>query len=256
MPGETFGKGTVTDHPVPVIRIVREAELESEDAHLRLSLDKANARAAEAERRLTEAAWRCADLQHQLNNLLAVVRSVARRSAETSESVEEYAMHLDGRLSALGRVQGAIAADPGLRLDLHSLISDELLSFQAKEGEQLQLSGPQIVLQPRAAGTLGLAFHELATNTVKFGALTRPEGRIAVSWRLEAGPEPRLVIDWAERGGPPAVPPARKGFGLTLFERMLPYELKAECALRFERGGVRCRIELPLTQQVGAAPHA
>ncbi|GEP05515.1 hypothetical protein MOX02_35530 [Methylobacterium oxalidis] len=231
-----------------------EAALEPVDADLRLSLEKADARAAEAERRLAEADWRCAELQHQLHNTLAVIRSVVRRSAETGESVEDYAMHLDGRLSALGRVQGAVAADPQMRLDLHSLISDELLSFHAKEGEQVQLIGPQILLQLRAAGTLGLAFHELATNAVKFGALTRPEGRVTVSWRIAPASEPRLVIDWAERGGPGVAPPARKGFGQTLFDRVLPYELKAECALSFGAGGVRCRIDLPFTPRIAAEP--
>ncbi|WP_165937879.1 sensor histidine kinase [Methylobacterium segetis] len=235
---------------------VREAALDSEDAHLRLSLDRANARAEAAETRLAEAEWRCAELQHQLHNMLAVVRSVARRSADTSESVEDYAMHLDGRLSALGRVQGAMAVDPHLRLDLHSLVSDELLSFHAKEGEQVQISGPQILLQARAAGTLGLAFNELATNTVKFGALMSPEGRITVSWHRIEGPEPRLVIDWTERGGPPVSAPARLGFGRTLFERVLPYELRAECALEFEPPGVRCRIDLPLTARIAAEPRA
>nr|WP_147025513.1 sensor histidine kinase [Methylobacterium oxalidis] len=217
--------------------------MSTEDTDLRQRLQAEAARADEAEAR-------CTELQHQTRNLLAVIRSVARRSAETSESVEEYAMHLDGRLTALARAQGALSSDPRARLDLHSLISDELLSYHAKEGEQVSLSGPRILLQPGAAATLGLAFHELATNAIKFGALTRDEGRISVSWKHADEPEPHLVITWREQHGPSVTPPKRKGFGMALFERMLPYELKAHAKLSFEPEGLRCTIEVPLSDRV------
>jgi two-component system CheB/CheR fusion protein len=238
-----------------------EAQLNTEDTDLRQRLEEATARAAEAEARLAEANARCAELQdqqrelvgalqHQVRNMLTVVRSVAQRSAETSESVEEYAMHLDGRLAAIARVQSDMANEPRAKINLHSLASDELLFYHAKEGEQVEISGPRILLQPQAAGPLGLAFHELATNAIKFGALTRDEGRISVSWQQTEQPEPSLSITWREQGGPSVAPPARRGFGLTLFERMLPYELKAHATLSFEPEGLLCTIELPLSDRV------
>ncbi|WP_336489848.1 sensor histidine kinase [Methylobacterium nigriterrae] len=230
--------------------------LNANHTDLHRELEAANARAAEAERRCVtlqnDKRQLVGELQHQVRNLLAVVRSVARRSGETSESVEAYRMHLDGRLTALARVHGAMVVDPHAKLDLHTLISDELLSYQAKEGEQVDLSGPRILLQPQAMSPLALAFHELATNAVKFGALTRDEGRISVSWQRSDGPEPRLVITWRERGGPPVSPSARKGFGLTLFERVLPYELQAQASLSFAPTGLSCTIELPLSERVVA----
>ncbi|GJE41522.1 sensor histidine kinase [Methylobacterium soli] len=233
-----------------------EARLNTNDTDLRQQLDAADARATEAERRLAAAEARCVSLaedrrqlvgalQHQVRNILTVVRSVARRSGETSASVEDYGMHLDGRLTALGRVHGAMVTDPRAKLYLHALISDELLSYQAKEGEQVDMSGPRIRLQPQATSPLALAFHELATNAIKFGALTRDEGGIQVSWRREQGPEPRLVMTWREWGGPPVSPPQRTGFGLTLLESVLPYELRAEVSLDFAPTGLSCTIALP-----------
>lgn len=221
------------------------------------------ARAADAERRLIEAEARTAalqaeqhqlarDLRHHVRNMLAVVRSVAQRSAETSESVGDYAMHLDGRLTALARVQGAMTLDPQAKLDLHALISDELLSFQAQEGLQVDLSGPPVLLQVQVASTLGLVFHELATNAVKFGALSHAEGRITVSWRLSADPWPNLVVAWREQGGPPVATPPRKGFGLRLLQDGLPYELKGRADLYFDPDGLACTIILPLSDRICA----
>ncbi|WP_336490591.1 sensor histidine kinase [Methylobacterium nigriterrae] len=261
------GTGLVRNGPHPlglsVRRLLSEATLDANDTDLRQRLQKATARADEAERQLADAERHCAalqdekhqlvgELQHQVRNLLAVVRSVARRSGETSESVEDYAMYLDGRLTALARVHGAMVVDPRAKLGLHTLISDELLSYHAKEGEQVDLSGPRILLQPQAVSPLALAFHELATNAIKFGALTRQEGRINVSWQREDGPEPRLVMTWRERGGPPVSPPERRGFSLTLLERVLPYELQAEVSLDFAPTGLSCTIALPLTARIVA----
>jgi len=241
-----------------------EATLNDENALLLQSFEAATTRALDAERRLVEAEARCSaveaekeqlvrELQHQVRNMLAVVRSVAQRSSETSESVEEYAMHLDGRLTALARVQGAMVSNPRVKLDLHTLISDELLSFHAQEGMQIDLSGPPILLHPQAAGTLGLVFHELATNAVKFGALSHAEGRIAVSWRLSSDPWPNLVVTWREHDGPPVAAPARRGFGLGLIEEGLFYALKGRAALRFEPEGLCCTIVLPLSDRITAA---
>ncbi|KQP91257.1 hypothetical protein ASF60_18605 [Methylobacterium sp. Leaf113] len=237
--------------------------MNAEDTTLRQALAVANAKAAAAERRLIESEARytalqteqhqlARDLQHHVRNMLAVVRAVAQRSAETSESVEDYAMHLDGRLAALARVQGAMTLNPRAKLDLHALISDELLSAQAQEGLQVALSGPPVLLQPQVAGTLGLVFHELTTNAVKFGALSHAEGRITVSWHVSADPWPNLVVTWREQGGPPVAASPRKGFGLGLLEDGLPYELKARADLRFEPAGLACTIILPLSERICA----
>ncbi|WP_114949111.1 sensor histidine kinase [Microvirga calopogonii] len=123
-----------------------------------------------------------AELQHRVRNTLAVIRSIARQTAETSETVEDYALHFEGRLNALARVQAAVTRDPTAGIALGLLVSEELLSCAAQEGERFSMSGPDVCLRPKAAETLGLAIHELATNAVKYGALSTPRGHVTVAW--------------------------------------------------------------------------
>jgi two-component system CheB/CheR fusion protein len=193
-----------------------------------------------------------AELQHRVRNTLSVIRSIIRRTAETSQSVEDYAMHLDGRINAFARVQTAVARDPTAGLDLTDLVTDELLTYAAHQGDQVRIAGPAVRLQPKAAETFGLAIHELATNAVKHGALVVPQGRIRVTWRVHNSTEvPRLVFEWKESGVPErAAKRRRRGFGTDLLERTLAYELKAKVAQAFEPDGLRCTIELPLTERI------
>jgi two-component system, chemotaxis family, CheB/CheR fusion protein len=115
----------------------------------------------------------------------------------------------------------------------------------------VDVSGPEIKLRAKAAETLSLAIHELATNAVKYGALSARSGHITVSWQIEHASDARLVFEWVETGVPVIdQEPSRSGFGRELIERGLPYELKATTALEFRRGGIRCVIELPLDDNI------
>ena len=99
--------------------------------------------------------------------------------------------------------------------------------------------------------TLGLALHELATNAAKYGAFSVPEGRVEIAWKVQGGADPRrLILDWTEHGGPPVAEPERRGFGRSLIERSVAYELDGSAELTFAPAGVRCHIEVPL----GAGP--
>jgi len=180
-----------------------------------------------------------------------VVRSIARRSAETSSTVEDYASHLDGRLNAFARTQAMVTRDPESGVDLEYLVAEELAAYNARDGELLRITGPAIRLQPKAAETLALALHELATNALKYGALSQPSGCIDVTWQVQKGNSPdELVFDWRERGGPRVAPPLRKGFGTEMLERTLAFEFKAKTTLRFDATGVHCTITIPLTRQI------
>ncbi|HEX5991075.1 MAG TPA: PAS domain-containing protein, partial [Thermomicrobiales bacterium] len=189
-----------------------------------------------------------AELQHRVRNTLGVVRSIARRSARTSETVEEYAMHLDGRINAFARVQAMVTRNPEAGVDLAMLVADELLAVGANEREQVRhIKGPQVRLQPKAAETVGLAIHELTTNAVKHGALSREKGRVIVEWAFEnVGEERRLVFHWTETGMKlSGQEPARRGFGAELIERTLAYDLGGQARLEFTPEGLRCTISLP-----------
>ncbi|MBR0798915.1 PAS domain-containing protein [Bradyrhizobium jicamae] len=196
-----------------------------------------------------------AELQHRVRNTLGVVRSIARRSAETSSSVEEYASHLDGRLSAFARTQSLVTRDPEGGVDLEYLVVEELLAYNAREGDQLHVSGPRIRLQPKAAETFALAIHELATNALKYGALSQKTGRVEVSWRINGVDEPQqLVFDWREHGGPAVTSPKRKGFGSELLERTLAFEFKGKTTLGFDPSGLHATIAIPMSQRIIHTP--
>jgi PAS domain S-box-containing protein len=201
-----------------------------------------------------------AELQHRTRNLLAVVQSVARQTLRTSASLPGFGAEFESRLRALGRVQGLLArADHG-PIPLRDLIEAELTAH-GDGGDapgKAQVHGPTVTLPPGSAQTLALALHELATNSVKYGALAQPGGKLAVTWRVEgAGTERRVVLDWREGGVamPEGGLPRRKGYGSELIERALPYQLKANTRLEFGIDGVRCAIEVPITAAEQEATH-
>lgn len=190
-----------------------------------------------------------AELQHRVRNTLAVIRSIARRTASSSETVEDYAIELDGRLNAFARVQAAVTRNPSAGIDLEYLVADELHVHMTRDGDQALVLGPPVRLQPKAAETLGLAFHELATNAVKYGALATPNGRVEVTWdRTGTDDDERLFLVWKESGvAPAALPPKRRGFGTDLLTRSLAYELKARTEHVIGPDGLRFTLELPLS---------
>lgn len=189
-----------------------------------------------------------AALRPRVNDILTLVRAVARQTVGTSETLEEYALHLDSRLDAVARAQAMMARDPDGSVDFVHLVADELRAHAAHEGERLQVSGPPFRVWGKAAELLSLTLHELAMNSVKHGALSVPRGRIAVTWRLEkAAAGEVLRFEWLETGvSVPEAPPRRQGFGTKLIEHTLGRELGAEAALSLSSAQVRCTITLPV----------
>lgn len=188
-----------------------------------------------------------AELQHRVRNILAVIRSMMRRSSETQESLADYVQHLEGRISALARTQVLLTRSVDARVDLEDLIRDELLA-QAADETRINLSGPQVTLGPKAAEVLALAVHELTTNAVKYGALSRASATLQVSWQVEERANaPWLHFTWSEVGVAVASSaPRREGFGSELITRRVPYELKGKGSLEMRPGGIICELEFPL----------
>ena len=180
------------------------------------------------------------EYQHRLRNLLAVIRSIIRRTAVSSTDPEQFATYLDGRIGALARVQSALARMPGGTVTLHSLLADELLAHAAREGKQANLSGPPVVLRGKPAETLALFIHELTVSAVTQGALAVPAGRLDVAWRFL--PVGDMLFEWKEGGGPDEAAPAP---GREFREDMLAYELGAQAASTSEPGGVRWTVRVP-----------
>ncbi len=203
----------------------------------------------QAERR---SAMMLADLQHRVRNTLGVVRSLAARSLETSRSLEDFRIHFEGRLGALGRTHGVLARLTGGEVDLEELVRDELLAQAVSDDQHLLVAGPRVGLRQKAAELFGLALHELATNAVKYGALSNPPGDISVTWRiLDTSQGQRLTLEWLERNARPHRQ-RRRGFGSTLIQQGLPYELGGASSLEITPEGVRCIIELPVEPGLGS----
>ena len=187
-----------------------------------------------------------ADLKHRLRNNLAQTRSIIRRSLETAESAEHFALHLEARIGAVGRMQAALMTAGDAGVELEELVRTELIASAVPE-HSYSMQGPAVRLHIKGAESLALTVHELATNSLKFGALATPNGHLAVTWAVTEHPLPRLRITWVESGTSiAALAPRRRGFGQELIECTLPYELGAEARLMFSPGGVVCEIDVPL----------
>lgn len=188
-----------------------------------------------------------AELQHRVRNILAMTRSMAQRTGDTAQDVGEYAQLLDGRLRSLARTQSLLTKQANEGVDLTTLVLEEL-SAQAEHADQFDLSGPKLQLAPKAAEVMTLAVHELTTNALKHGALAHPKGTIAVSWSIVyVSDNPWLRFEWRECGlVEPAKAPTRKGFGMELIQRRVPYELNGRGAVTFEPSGLTCVLEFPL----------
>ncbi|HTU65642.1 MAG TPA: PAS domain-containing protein [Steroidobacteraceae bacterium] len=191
------------------------------------------------------------ELQHRVRNILTIVRSIASRTGERAETVVEYADLLAGRLMALARVQTLLTKRPNGHVPLTTIVCDELAA-KAPDGKQFTVAGPEIALAPKAAEILTMVVHELATNALKYGALSVAGGKIAVTWNAvqkEGGDW--LVFDWRETGAPhhasPPDKPRRRGFGTELIEGRISYELGGRGSVDFGPAEAHCQLEFPLT---------
>ena len=187
-----------------------------------------------------------AELQHRVRNLMGMIRSMANRSADGPTSVSDYRSSLEGRLLALARVQTLLTRQANAGGSLHDIIESEIAA-QAHHAGQYDLLGPNILLSPKAVEVLTLAFHELATNALKYGGLSVPTGRVSVRWSsVEKTSGPWLILDWMEQGSPPRAPSTRRGFGSELIENKIPYELRGKATMAMNNGQASCHLEIPL----------
>lgn len=203
-----------------------------------------------------------AELQHRTRNLMAIVQAVTMRTLKGVTSLEEFKKCIDDRLQALARVQGLLSRrDSSLRVPFDALIREELSAHVALgsdgNGEQVSTRGPKDVsLRSAMVQTLALALHELATNAVKYGALSIPTGHLHVQWSVQGGVDQQvLCVEWRESGVaemPDQTAPANGGgYGRELIERALPYQLGARTSYKFEADGVHCTIELAIAADDG-----
>jgi two-component sensor histidine kinase len=212
-------------------------------------LDAADLRVVEMPERYFLSEW-----QHRFRNALAIIRSIAKRTADNAETVRDYHSHFDGRLGAYARVQSLIARNPNEGVDLGVMVAEELRGQGAREGSQADISSESVLLPLKTGESLGFALHELATNAMKFGALSHPDGSVRVSWRVD-GPDGGKILhlEWEERCGAGAdiARPTHRGFGLEFLEQSLPYDLDATIDLDFAPQGLRVTLDVPFGRGAG-----
>jgi two-component system CheB/CheR fusion protein len=153
------------------------------------------------------------ELQHRTNNLLAVIQSMVQQSLSGTPSLDDARKTLTARLHSLANANALLTQTNRYGASLADVIDRELAGFKTRAS----IKGPTIMLTPAAAQGFALVIHELLTNAAKYGALSAPSGKLEICWSVEeSGEEPSLTFRWQERGGPPAAPPQRTGFGTTL----------------------------------------
>ncbi len=207
----------------------RIRELEQDNRRLRRSLDMRDAPR---------------ELRHRLRSTFALLSAIIRKSAQTPRDQASYANHLEDRLDAIARTQAL--ADQYGEVSLHTILSEELLKYNALESDRVVLSGPQLSLWPRAGQILALAIHELTINSVEHGALGLSDGNIEVRWSVRgAEPNTALTICWSEPENRVAAQPSHTGFGTEILTRMLLYELEATTTITYDSHGVNCAIRIP-----------
>jgi PAS domain S-box-containing protein len=188
------------------------------------------------------------ELNHRVKNTLATVQSIvwqALRSASDPEVIREA---IESRLFALSRSHDLLTRENWEGAGLLDLLTAALEHFGVSNGraEHFVIAGKNIRVSPKVALALGIAFHELATNAVKYGAFSNKAGSVMIAWTIEPGQDgDRILLRWQERGGPPVKPPSRKGFGSRVIERGLAHELEGTVHLDHQADGVVCTIDFP-----------
>ena len=185
------------------------------------------------------------ELDHRMKNTLQVIQAVIRRTARAQASVEVFERSLLGRVGAMSRAHDLLAEERWLGAEMNAIITREVGSFDS--GSAIAASGPRLRLNPRAALSIALVIHELATNASKYGALSAPDGKISVTWQADRSHSgPAVTLRWEETGGPEVSPPSNRGFGSMLIESSIAYELEGRAHLDFRRDGLVCVIIMPM----------
>lgn len=186
------------------------------------------------------------ELNHRVKNTLATVQSMAAQTLRNEPDPTVAFEKFEARLMGLSRVHDILTRESWHGAELREVAERALQPFD-EAGTRVSIEGPPVRLQPGGALTMALILHELATNALKYGALSNAEGRVRLAWTYI--PETRsLEVAWTESGGPPVSPPTRKGFGSRLIERSLRGEMKGETTVDYRPDGLRCVLRAGLPE--------
>jgi len=185
------------------------------------------------------------EYDHRVRNLLAKISAIARRTARSADNLKQFIADFDPRISAMARSHELLVHAGWERLGLAALVASELQPYASKSEVQMHFDGPDVVLSSHVAQALGMALHELATNAVKYGALSQPSGRLDISWSVDAI-DGALHFVWAETGMSGIPIPQPTGFGSTIIDQILPAETGGSAVRDFTPTGLVCTVEIPV----------
>jgi PAS domain S-box-containing protein len=206
-----------------------------------VNIDISERQRADAQRELL-----LAELNHRVKNTLAVVQSLAHQTFRNVDAPEAKAA-FEGRLFALAAAHNLLTQSNWESAAVADVAADTLQAEGVNRG-RVRLSGPRVLLAPRAALAIAMALHELGTNALKYGALSNDTGCVSLTWSVADGSPRILRLEWREEGGPKVAAPARRGFGSVLLERSLAHDLDGKVMTDFRRDGLVCVIEAPLAE--------
>lgn len=185
-----------------------------------------------------------AELNHRVKNILALIGSLMRQSVGGARSVEDFTSDLEARIRTLAVAHEQLTASGWSKGPFRALLLTEFEPWLGPGMDgRVDLHGPDVMLETRAYQAMALVFHELVTNAAKYGALSNERGRVVLKWELE--PTGSLTVVWRELGGPRVEKPTRRGFGSTIIERAVPFELQGEAILRHLPEGLCAEFRVP-----------
>jgi PAS domain S-box-containing protein len=185
------------------------------------------------------------EISHRSKNLLSVIQAIAGQTVRTAGTVEEFEARFNQRLYGLAASHD-ILVDQGWRgAPLADLARLQLAPFVEADGSRVVIEGPDVIVTAQAAQALGLAFHELATNAVKYGALSTKTGAVRIVWRFDDDAERPLRLSWTEEGGPAVATPMRKGFGHVVLEHVVASSVDGRVTMDFAPDGLQWTVRIP-----------
>ncbi len=184
------------------------------------------------------------ELSHRVKNMLAMVQSIGSQTLRQCGSLEEFKLAFEGRLHSLARVHDLLVKENWGGADLDLLVRRTLEPHGMED--RTRIAGPSLRVTAEAGVAMALVLNELATNAVKYGALSNERGHLEVTWELDSRADGKWVrLRWLEAGGPPVTPPTRRGFGSTLIERSICHQLGGTATQDFPPEGLNCEIAFP-----------
>jgi PAS domain S-box-containing protein len=180
------------------------------------------------------------EVDHRTNNLLAVIQAMLRLTK--ADTVEEFQAAFQGRLSALANVQRLFSVSRWTGANIRTIVEEELRPYATRDAKRVRISGGDVRVPATLAQAIAVSVHELATNAAKYGSLSKPTGRIEISWQIDDAAN--LSLHWKESNGPKIAEPARRGFGVAAIDSVIR-TLSGRISRQWKPEGLVCELSFP-----------